>query len=162
MQGFDKLLGSLLNSLFSSDTSGGLFATLFSLGASAATGAPVSESYLPDNFRYGGYTSGKIPQANVGGVLSGPQAGYPVMMHGTEAVVPLPNGKEIPVQMQGNSGGVNNVSVSVNIDNSGKSDTQTRGDTDGAALGKAVALAVQEELKNQKRSGGILNPYGVA
>lgn len=112
--------------------------------------------------RYGGYTSKMMPGYATGGIASGPQRGYPVMMHGTEAIVPLPNGKEIPVQMKGNAGGVNNVSVSVNIDNSGKSDTKTSGDMDGAALGKAVAAAVQEELKNQKRSGGILNPYGAA
>ena len=33
---------------------------------------------------------------------------------------------------------------------------------DGLQLGKVIANAVQKELQNQKRSGGILNPYGVA
>ena len=32
----------------------------------------------------------------------------------------------------------------------------------GADMGKLIAGAVQEELLNQKRSGGILNPMGVA
>ena len=32
----------------------------------------------------------------------------------------------------------------------------------GQDLGKVVAKAVQEELQYQKRSGGILNPYGAA
>ena len=31
-----------------------------------------------------------------------------------------------------------------------------------ANLGNAIAAAVQRELQNQKRSGGILNPYGAA
>jgi hypothetical protein len=33
-----------------------------------------------------------------GGVLSGPKSGYGAMLHGTEAVVPLPNGRSIPVE----------------------------------------------------------------
>ena len=33
---------------------------------------------------------------------------------------------------------------------------------EGMNLGKAISNAVQQELLNQKRSGGILNPYGVA
>jgi hypothetical protein len=36
----------------------------------------------------------------VGGVSMGPKSGYGVMLHGTEAVVPLPNGREIPVELQ--------------------------------------------------------------
>jgi predicted chitinase len=40
-------------------------------------------------------------QAAMGGVLSGPKTGYQAMLHGTEAVIPLPDGKTIPVQMSG-------------------------------------------------------------
>jgi len=32
----------------------------------------------------------------------------------------------------------------------------------GENLGQAISQAVQEELQYQKRSGGILNPYGVS
>jgi hypothetical protein len=35
-----------------------------------------------------------------GGVASGPKSGYGAMLHGTEAVVPLPNGREIPVELK--------------------------------------------------------------
>jgi len=41
-----------------------------------------------------------------GGVVSGPRSGFPAVLHGTEAVVPLGNGRSIPVQMQGNGGGM--------------------------------------------------------
>lgn len=34
-----------------------------------------------------------------GGVATGPRSGYAAMLHGTEAVVPLPDGKTIPVEM---------------------------------------------------------------
>jgi hypothetical protein len=36
-----------------------------------------------------------------GGIASGPTSGYSATLHGTEAVVPLPNGKTIPVEMAG-------------------------------------------------------------
>jgi putative chitinase len=43
----------------------------------------------------------QLPQAQFGGLLSGPMSGYAAMLHGNEAVVPLPNGKSIPVEMPG-------------------------------------------------------------
>ena len=45
-----------------------------------------------------------IQKAANGGILSGPKSGYNAMLHGTEAVVPLPDGKTIPVQMSGGGG----------------------------------------------------------
>ena len=89
-----------------------------------------------------------------GGVARGPRSGYPAILHGTEAVVPLPGGRAIPVQM---NGGANNITVNI----SGEGATSTEGG-DQEGLGRAIAMAVQKELQNQKRSGGILNPYGAA
>lgn len=37
--------------------------------------------------------------AQTGGVFAGPKSGYAAMLHGNEAVVPLPDGKTIPVEM---------------------------------------------------------------
>jgi muramidase (phage lysozyme) len=37
--------------------------------------------------------------ADKGGVFAGPKSGYDAVLHGTEAVVPLPDGKTIPVSM---------------------------------------------------------------
>jgi hypothetical protein len=34
-----------------------------------------------------------------GGVASGPKSGYDATLHGTEAVVPLPDGNSIPVKV---------------------------------------------------------------
>jgi muramidase (phage lysozyme) len=39
--------------------------------------------------------------ARNGGTFNGPEAGYPAILHGPEAVVPLPDGKSIPVTMPG-------------------------------------------------------------
>lgn len=35
-----------------------------------------------------------------GGIATGPKSGYGATLHGTEAVIPLPNGKEIPVMLK--------------------------------------------------------------
>lgn len=46
----------------------------------------------------------EVTAAN-GGTFSGPKTGYAATLHGTEAVVPLPNGRSIPVEAQGGTGG---------------------------------------------------------
>ena len=91
-----------------------------------------------------------------GGVSTGPDSGYPAVLHGTEAVVPLPNGKSIPVEMSGGTGG-NNVTVNVNM-TTGES-SSTGGGEDSYTLGRAISAAVQTELSKQQRPGGLLSPY---
>ena len=110
-------------------------------------------------FRYGGI-AGK--GYSTGGVAKGSQAGYPAILHGTEAVVPLPNGKSIPVDMKG-AGQQNNVTVNVSVDSNGNAAQDTQADSNSSQrLGTMIASAVQKELHNQKRAGGILNPIGVS
>jgi len=41
----------------------------------------------------------QAPAAANGAVLSGPRSGFDAILHGTEAVVPLPDGRTIPVQL---------------------------------------------------------------
>ena len=91
-----------------------------------------------------------------GGVSDGPASGYPAVLHGTEAVVPLPNGRSIPVEMSGGMGG-NNVSVNVNMTTGETS--STGGGEQAYALGRAISTAVQTELEKQQRPGGTLSPY---
>ena len=68
---------------------------------------------------------------------------------GPEAVVPLPDGRSIPVTMQGEG-----TKVVVNVDASG---TAAQGDTGRARqLGDAIGSAVRQELLKQKRPGGLL------
>ena len=102
-----------------------------------------------------------VPGYAGGGIARGREAGYPAILHGTEAVVPLPNGKEIPVQMR-NGGGDNNVVVNVNMDGSSSQENSQGGDQRMKDMGRAISQAVQEELQRQKRPGGILSPYGAA
>ena len=113
--------------------------------------------------RYGGVRNpdGRKQQGYAtGGVARGSTSGYPAVLHGTEAIVPLPNGKSIPVEMKESGATNNNIVVNVSSDGQTSKTESTGPDMD--KLGGAIAQAVQAELQNQKRSGGILNPYGVA
>jgi adenosylcobinamide amidohydrolase len=93
----------------------------------------------------------------------GAQAGYAATLHGNEAVVPLPDNRSIPVTLNGAGGQNNNVVVNVSMDGRGGSQQSSNGNSEqGKRIGQMVASAVQEELQYQKRSGGILNPYGAA
>tara|TARA_R110002074_G_scaffold180964_2_gene345334 strand:+ start:3696 stop:6890 length:3195 start_codon:yes stop_codon:yes gene_type:complete len=126
-----------------------------------ATG--FGKTFLGLGARDGGILTpkGKAPGYSTGGVARGSTSGYPAVLHGTEAVVPLPNGKSIPVEMKGGGATNNNIVVNVSSDGaSQKKEGSTGPDMD--KLGGAIAVAVQAELQNQKRSGGILNPYGAA
>jgi hypothetical protein len=120
---------------------------------SAAKGG-ITPSYekggITPSYAKGGITP---VYAASGGVFEGSKQGYPAIMHGNEAVVPLPDGKSIPVS--GGMGG--NVNVSVNM-TTGATTTESTG-SDMYMMGEAVASAVQNELEKQQRPGGMLSPY---
>ena len=108
--------------------------------------------------RYGGI----MDNYSTGGIARGRQSGYPVMLHGTEAVVPLPNKKEIPVEIRGGTGNQNNINITVATDGTTKTEGDTGNSNQAAQLGRVVSMAVQDELHKQKRPGGILSPFGAA
>ena len=132
------------------------------LGIKAKNGGVFSEGEKAKNG--GVFSEGeKVPGYSTGGVAKGSRSGYPAILHGTEAVVPLPNNRSIPVDLQGNTGSTNNVVVNVSVDNDGQSSQNMQSDgTQGANLGKAIAAAVQQEIMNQRRNGGMLSPYGAS
>jgi hypothetical protein len=111
---------------------------------SSAFGIPMAEGGVIPMARGGikGYASG--------GIATEPT--YLVGEAGPEAVVPLPDGRKIPVDLGGN-GGTNNVTI--NVDASGS--TSSTGDGEqGKALGMAIQAAVMETLQREKRPGGVL------
>ena len=82
-----------------------------------------------------------------GGVASGPSSGYPVTLHGTEAIVPLPDGRSIPVVMQGMGGGgseTNTINITVNGANG-----------DASKLARMISDEVGRAFKNRSRNGGF-------
>tara|TARA_E500000081_G_C6139916_1_gene359652 strand:+ start:5314 stop:8886 length:3573 start_codon:yes stop_codon:yes gene_type:complete len=135
---------------------GGMFGDL--LGGMGGAGGLLSIF----GFAGGGiHDRGKKYTYSTGGIANGPQSGYPAMLHGREAIVPLPDGKSIPVNLSG-AGQINNISITIASDGRQQVSSGAGTDRENEDLGRAIALAVQEELQNQKRSGGILSPYGVA
>jgi hypothetical protein len=86
-----------------------------------------------------------------GGIASSPQLALFGEGRMPEAYVPLPDGRRIPVAMQG-GGGSNVVNVTVNAEGS-----QVQGDSgQSEQLGRVVAKAIQEEMIRQRRPGGLL------
>ena len=104
--------------------------------------------------RYGGvYGKGY----NTGGIADGPQSGYNVMMHGREAIVPLPDGDRIPVQLSGKGMGPTNTTINVVVNNEGEAEATTEEST---AFAETVQLSVLQTIAEQQRPGGLLNPGG--
>ena len=114
--------------------------------------------------RYGGVM--EPPRGyRAGGVANGSAAGYPALLHGREAVVPLPHGNKIPVELRGAGGQQNNIGITVNVASDGSSNVSqddAKSDRDGKALATAITAAVQQELVKQRRAGGMLSPYGAS
>ena len=98
----------------------------------------------------GGFT----PFAN-GGIVKGPTLGLVGEGRYNEAVVPLPDGKKIPVEMGKGMGGGVNSSVVVNINNDGSSDSTTKG-SQGNQLAKGIEGAVKDVIMREMRPGGMI------
>ena len=118
---------------------------------------------------FGFADGGVIPMAMGGikpkGYRSGGVVSEPTYLVGegkyNEAVVPLPDGRSIPVEMRG-GGGTANVTVNISADGQATSSMEANGGDRAAQLGRAVSVAVQEELHKQQRPGGMLSPFGVS
>ena len=93
-----------------------------------------------------------------GGIVTGPTAAMIGEGGMNEAVVPLPNGKAIPVDFgkKGKMGGDVTSNVTVNVDQSGGSNTEMSGE-DAGKLGKAIDVAVKRVIMEERRSGGMLH-----
>ena len=159
-------LGGLFSGLLTDF--GGVFQNLFSglSGMFGAGGTGVGGFFSSMlgifGFANGGIVKGGFRKYANGGIAKSPHIGVIGEGKYNEAVVPLPDGRSIPVQGAG-MGATNNTTVNVTVDSKGGAQTSTESDSQmGDQLGKLIAKAVQEELHYQQRSGGILNPYGAA
>jgi murein DD-endopeptidase MepM/ murein hydrolase activator NlpD len=106
-------------------------------------------------FANGGVAPGGIKfQAFAGGgTVTGPTLGLVGEGKYNEAIVPLPDGKSIPVELN-NGGGGGDVNINVNVDATG---SKVQGDPGEAnKLASAVSSVVQAEIVKQKRPGGLL------
>ena len=95
---------------------------------------------------------------NSGGIASGPNSGYGATLHGTEAVVPLPGDRKIPVKLSG-KGLAGTANTTVNVHMGEGSTTESDADT-GRALGQVIQAAVTEQIAKEQAPGGLLSPLG--
>ena len=108
-------------------------------------------------FANGGIAPGGFRAFASGGIVTGPTMGLVGEGRYNEAVIPLPDGKSVPVDLGGLSGGMSSAPITVNVSVDAK-DSAVQGDTaQSAALGRVIAASVQAELIKQKRPGGILS-----
>jgi hypothetical protein len=116
---------------------------LTSLGAKKV----INEMQAPANKKAAGSWGPHIHAefAN-GGIAQGPRAGFPALLHGTEAVVPLPDGKTIPVRNDGNTEMVNAIK---DLKNSINNRAPSMSDQSAVAV-------LQDILKAQRDQGDIL------
>ena len=104
------------------------------------------------------FVNGQVQKYAYGGIVNRPtlfpmKNGMGLMGEaGAEAILPLRRGANGKLGVQSNGGGISNVTV--NVDASGSS---VEGDTNGAEqLGTAISQAIQAELIQQRRPGGLL------
>ena len=117
-------------------------------GSTASQGLNISgvQQYVTQPFNAGDFTNAFSGKA-LGGAVG---AGRPYMVgeRGPELFVPGAQGNIVPNNAMGGA------NVTVNVDASGSS---VEGNADQASqLGKAIGVAVQQELIKQKRPGGLL------
>lgn len=89
-----------------------------------------------------------------GGMVTGPTLGLVGEGRFNEAVVPLPDGKSIPVDLGGGAGGDISTNIVVNVNN-GQAQSNVSG-SGGNQLAKQLDAAVKEVILRETRPGGII------
>ena len=160
IEGFGGLDG-IFNNLLGSNGLGGMLMSGLSSANTwlGSTFSPLDLFGFGGFFANGGIMKGGMKAYAEGGIATKPHIGVIGEGKYNEAVVPLPDGKSIPVI--GNTGGAtNNVTVNVSVDSNGNAQTDTQGGDNSKQLGYMIAQAVQDEIMQQQRPGGLLNTTG--
>ena len=150
IKGLTSLLGGLVG-MFGGGGGGG--DGLGTVSSNLQQYAPISQGYAN-----GGIATGGFRAFASGGIVTGPTLGLVGEGRYNEAVIPLPDGKSVPVDLGGEGarlGGNGGVSVgAINIT------VQNTGDTLSPAAQKQIAGQVQgivlATMADQRRSGGLL------
>ena len=138
---------------------GGGLSSGFNAGTSSAidTGATgwANSFATPLKFANGGITPGGFTAFANGGVVTGPTLGLVGEGKYNEAVIPLPDGKSVPVQLSGGDGGNQvNSNITVNVSN-GQAQSNATG-SNSSELGRKIEGAVKQVIVGELRPGGLL------
>jgi phage-related minor tail protein len=124
-------------------------ATSFNFNPGAMTGG------TPWTFANGGIAPGGFTAFANGGMVTGPTMGLVGEGRYNEAIVPLPDGKSIPVQLAGGDGGnqiISNITVNVN---NGQAQSNATG-SNSSEMGRKIEGAVKQVIVGELRPGGLL------
>ena len=104
----------------------------------------------------GGFNSSSfIPGFANGAIVTGPTLGLVGEGRYNEAVIPLPDGKSVPVQLSGGDGGNQiNSNITVNVSN-GQAQSNATG-SNSSELGRKIEGAVKQVIVGELRPGGLL------
>ena len=125
-------------------------------------GGPLSDLNAPQTinnplgYANGGLVPGGFRAFATGGIVTGPTLGLVGEGRYNEAVIPLPDGKSVPVDLGGLSGGMSSAPIMVNVSVDAKGSTVEGDESRANDLGRAISVAVQSELIKQQRPGGLL------
>jgi len=134
-----------------------------SFGGGIAPG-PIAKSagvvYKPGKmgpaFANGGIATGGFRAFATGGIVTGPTLGLVGEGKYNEAVIPLPDGKSVPVDLSGApGGGAITSNIVINISSDGQSSSNVNG-ANSAELGRKIEGAVKQVMVAELRPGGIL------
>lgn len=172
LKGIFSDVGDSIMKMFSSlssggDSGGGLFGALGSLfgggGGEAATVGDDLSGLISLAAANGGVMTDIGPMSLMkysnGGVANKPQLALFGEGRMPEAYVPLPDGRSIPVTIQGaGQQAGNNVVISITVNKDGTQSESSAGDDQQAwtRVAQRVRGVVMEELVTQQRPGGVL------
>ena len=123
-------------------------------GAGALANGDGMPSYAGVKFANGGIALGGFKSFANGGMVTGPTMGLVGEGRYNEAIVPLPNGKSIPVELGGAAGNQMNTSIVVNVNN-GQAQSNATG-SNSSELGRKIEGAVKQVIVGELRPGGLL------
>jgi tape measure domain-containing protein len=132
-----------------------LFGSIFGGGGGDPGGKAVGTGQGIFTAANGGIAYGGFRAFANGGVVSGPTMGLVGEGRYNEAIVPLPDGKSIPVQLAGGDGGnqiISNITVNVN---NGQAQSNATG-SNSSEMGRKIEGAVKQVIVGELRPGGLL------
>jgi hypothetical protein len=121
-----------------------------------SAGVKYNLTKMGPGFANGGIAPGGFRAFATGGIVTGPTLGLVGEGKYNEAVIPLPDGKSVPVDLGGMSGGgaiTSNIVINMNSD--GQSSSNANG-SNSAELGRKIEGAVKQVMVAELRPGGIL------
>jgi len=132
------------------------FASLFPGGGGGNLGSTASNlnKYAPLlPMANGGIAPGGFQAFANGGIVKGPTLGLVGEGRYNEAVIPLPDGKSVPVDLAGATGNQITSNIVVNVSSDGRASSSG---ADSVGLGRKIEGAVKQVIVEELRPGGVL------